>query len=93
MTIQQGERIPRDTHRRLEVQCQRLELINHRGWYLDFYEMKRHPVEAKILSPKSGRILGAGGKEFRFQGQALRVLPEASLCNVIQLCLGHGSVQ
>ena len=93
MTIKQEEQIPRDTHRWLEVQCQLLELTSHRSWYLDFDEMKGHLVEAKIISPKSGSILRTGCKEFRFQGQAIRVLSEASLCNVIQLCLCHGSVK
>jgi hypothetical protein len=64
MCIEQGKHISGDIHRWLEVQRQLLELVSNRGWHLDFNDVKRHLVEAKIVPTKSGSIRGTGGKEF-----------------------------
>jgi hypothetical protein len=64
MLSEQGKQLPRDIHRRFEVQGQLLELVSNRGRHLYFDNVKRHLIEVKIVSTKPGSILGAGCKEF-----------------------------
>jgi hypothetical protein len=64
MLIKQGEHIPGDIHRRLEVERQLLELLSYHSWHLYFNDVKRYLVEAKVVPTKPGSVFGTGRKEF-----------------------------